>query len=175
LLLFAGGESIARASRRREIDRAVRQSASDRILADSLHFILECPQGIIPAEIDLIELDAADSTRSAEIVHITRWCRQNPVACPAVATRQCDARQIFIRDHAHARTRLSIAGGCRQTGPATPGPRHRRHRRSGIHRHRGAIIDHDVGGVLRADRSAKAGEPRHRASTTRGAGPAPRP
>lgn len=179
LLLFAGGESIARAPRRREVDRAVRQPASDRILAGSLHFVLACPQGISPAEIDLVELrtplTAGEARRSsAPQDSASGTLSVAPVGCHT-STRCRRDYQIFTRDHAHARTRLSIAGGCRQTGPATPGPRRCRHRRRGIHRHRGEIIDHDVAGLLRALRSAEAGEPRHRARAAPAARPARRP
>ena len=52
LVLFARGESLARTSRRTEVDQAVRQPETDRVLAGSLHLILACPQGIIFIEID---------------------------------------------------------------------------------------------------------------------------
>ena len=64
LVLFARGESIARKSRRREVDQAVRQPKTTRVLAGSLHFILACPQDIILAEIDLVEPLTREARRS---------------------------------------------------------------------------------------------------------------
>jgi len=170
LVLFAGGESIARTSPGREVDRAVRQPKSGRVLAGSLHFVLACPQDIILAEIDLVELRTPLTAREARRSPAYKLVPGKPLAlarCPwAITTRQLDAGEnvrFSSETMLHARTRLSIAGGFRQTRHATPGPRHGRHRRSGIHRHRGEIIGHDVRGLLRANRSAKAGETYHRA------------
>lgn len=65
LLLFARGESLARTSRRTEVDQAIRQPETDRVLAGSLHLILACPQGITLLEIDPVEpLTAREARRS---------------------------------------------------------------------------------------------------------------
>jgi len=178
LVLFAGGESIARTSPGREVDRAVRQPKSDRVLAGSLHFALACPQDIILAEIDLVDPRTPLTAREARRSSHNKLVPGEPLSLAPggrrPSTRSRRDYKVLIRDHAHARTRLSIAGGFRQTRHATPGPRHGRHRRSGIHRHRGEIIDHDVRGLLRANRSAKAGETHHRACAAPGARPAHR-
>jgi hypothetical protein len=146
LVLSARGESLARTSRRTEVDQAIRQPETDRVLAGSLHLILACPQGIILVEIDPVEPPTArEARRSPAGLRVPGEPLALAPGSQRSTTRQLDAGecQIFIRENAHARTRLSIAGGCCRTRHATPGTCLGRHRRSGVHRHRGEIIDHD--------------------------------
>lgn len=144
LLLFARGESLARTSRRTEVDQAIRQPETDRVLAGSLHLILACPQGITLLEINPVEpLTAREARRSPAGLRVPGEPLALAPCSQRSTTRQLDAGENFIRDNAHARSRLSIAGGCCPTRHATPGTSLGRHGRSDVHRHRGEIIDHD--------------------------------